>query len=323
MLDDLINTIKTVQARIQEHGDRLSNNEYRTRLSLIDPILNVLGWEVSDPRSVIPEYEVGNRRADYALLGDDGQPKALIEAKHLGEMANSNKHEDQVFDYAFKQKVKFAGLTDGDRWIVDDVVAGFSSNTSRLLFVTISMEPAYSCALKLLLLWKPSLAVGEPSEAKESIFTSPIPNDIHSPSPERQPSLPESQRSPTDATPTGILLSKYKPDKNKQKPASIHLPDGRETQLDYWVDILTQTAEWLIRSGDLTADRCPVYNMKNTYLVNTEPVDINGKKFEQHRKLSNGLFIKTRGDSQALIRTAQLLLKRCGQDPTSIFLKPS
>ena len=170
MLDDLVTAIQTVQQRIREHGTTLSQNEYRTRLALIDPILNALGWDVSDPILVLAEYEVGKRRADYALLGDDRQPKALIEAKHLGEMANPSKHEDQVFNYAFKQKVRYAGLTDGDRWIFEDVVAGFSGGQSRLLDVTISKASAHQCALKFLILWYPTLSLGESIEATKSVL---------------------------------------------------------------------------------------------------------------------------------------------------------
>ena len=49
LLDDLVTAIQTVQQRIREHGTSLSQNEYRTRLALIDPMLNALGWDVSDP----------------------------------------------------------------------------------------------------------------------------------------------------------------------------------------------------------------------------------------------------------------------------------
>ena len=104
LLDDLVTAIQTVQQRIREHGNTLSQNEYRTRLALIDPILNALGWDVSDPKLVTPEYQVGSGRADYALLGEDGKPQAFIEAKRLGEMAEASKHETQLFTYAVGRK---------------------------------------------------------------------------------------------------------------------------------------------------------------------------------------------------------------------------
>ena len=59
MLDDLVTAIQTVQERIREHGNSLSQNEYRTRVVLIDPVLCALGWDVSDPGSVtIEDYHV-------------------------------------------------------------------------------------------------------------------------------------------------------------------------------------------------------------------------------------------------------------------------
>ena len=178
LLDDLVTAIQTVQQRIREHGTTLSQNEYRTRLALIDPILNALEWDVSDPKLVTPEYQVGSGRADYALLGEDGKPQAFIEAKRLGEMAEASKHETQLFTYAVTQGVRYAGLTDGNRWIFDNLSARFSGGESRLLDVTISKELAHQCALKFLLLWHPTLVVGQPVEASEPILgTHPEPGE--------------------------------------------------------------------------------------------------------------------------------------------------
>lgn len=41
----------------------------RTRMALIDPLLSALGWTLSDPKEVIPEYKVDGGWADYALGG--------------------------------------------------------------------------------------------------------------------------------------------------------------------------------------------------------------------------------------------------------------
>ena len=85
MLDELIHTIELLRKRIQEHREKLQANEIRTRLALVDPLLHALGWDVADPSTVIPEYDAGDGRADYALLGPDGTPKVTVEAKRLGE----------------------------------------------------------------------------------------------------------------------------------------------------------------------------------------------------------------------------------------------
>ena len=69
MLDDLVSVIETLQQRIATHRQSLQQNEIRTRTGLIDPLLTALGWDVSDPAVVTPEYSVGGGRADYALNG--------------------------------------------------------------------------------------------------------------------------------------------------------------------------------------------------------------------------------------------------------------
>ena len=157
LLDDLVTAIQTVQGRIREHGNTLSQNEYRTRLALIDPVLNALGWDVSDPALVTPEYQAGNGRADYALLGLDRKPRAFIEAKRLNEPLESH-HRDQVFKYTMGPKAVL-------RWPNRRQPMDFGGcNRTRsqvamaeLLDVTISNEAAYQCALKLLLLWRSNL----------------------------------------------------------------------------------------------------------------------------------------------------------------------
>ena len=85
LLEPLASTIGTLKERIQTHGSALRENETRTRMALIDPLLTALGWDVFNPTLVLPEYTAGGGRADYALLGPDDKPVALIEAKKLGE----------------------------------------------------------------------------------------------------------------------------------------------------------------------------------------------------------------------------------------------
>ena len=55
LLDELITVIETLKQRITDHGAILQDNETRTRMALIDPLLHVLGWDTTDPFLVIPE----------------------------------------------------------------------------------------------------------------------------------------------------------------------------------------------------------------------------------------------------------------------------
>ena len=169
LLDDLVAVIKKIQQRIRDHSATLRQNEIRTRTALIDPLLTALGWDVSDPALVTPEYSAGNGRADYALLGGTMNPEAFIEAKRFGEPLERPQHEAQVFGYALRQQVKFALLTDGNRWVFDDVSV-FDGGERRKLDITIADTPAHESALKLLLLWRPNLASGRPVAANEPVL---------------------------------------------------------------------------------------------------------------------------------------------------------
>lgn len=62
LLDELLEVIETLKKRINDHGSILRENEIRTRMALIDPLLQVLGWDTSDPSLVMPEYSVSGVR---------------------------------------------------------------------------------------------------------------------------------------------------------------------------------------------------------------------------------------------------------------------
>ena len=67
MLDDLVKCIETLKFRMESHAASLQANEWRTRTQLIDPLLCVLGWDVSDPELVTPEHNVGPKRVDLCV----------------------------------------------------------------------------------------------------------------------------------------------------------------------------------------------------------------------------------------------------------------
>ena len=48
-LDDVKEVIENLQSIINAHHDYLFKKEARTRLVLINPLLQALGWEVSNP----------------------------------------------------------------------------------------------------------------------------------------------------------------------------------------------------------------------------------------------------------------------------------
>ena len=310
-LDDLVNVIETLQQRIKDHGDSLRQNETRTRMALIDPLLQALGWDVADPGVVTPEFNVGNGRADYALLGTAGKPTALVEAKHLEEQLESSGHQEQVFTYALMQQVKYAGLTNGNRWVLDDV-----SGERRKLDVTIANLPAHQCALKFPLLWRPNLASGAPVAGSEPIVSSDsqtIPVvDI------RRPVALPSETSREDGW---TSLAELQSVTGRPAPSAIKFPNGVEKEVNRWWNLLFEVAEWQIGAGTLTFDKCPIRQGRTKYIVNTNAQHSNGTAFNQSRQLSNGLFLDTPYDANGLLNGAKLLCTYFGENPASVHLK--
>ena len=315
LLDSLVEVVGTLKVRISEYGDTLRQNETRTRVALIDPLLRVLGWDVADFQLVMPEYNVGSGRADYALLGDNGKPQALIEAKHLGETLESSQNVEQVFTYALTQQVKYAGLTDGNRWVLDDV-SDFSGGDRRKLDISLSAEPAYSCALKLLLLWRPNLASGRLVAAVEPIVA-PV---ASAPVVDRLQSGSQPQVTTADAGWSQLFNVQHYA--GQPAPTAIRLPNGAEKNPKSWVGVLVEVAEYLVGIGNLTADHCPLPAPTGArHIVHREAVHSDGKNFTHRRLLSNGLFCEANVSPAYVLNYAKSLLQHCGVDAGQVWLK--
>ena len=196
-LDDLVSVIETLKARLETHRQVLQANETRTRMALIDPLLQALGWDTADPALVLPEYDLRGNRADYALLDGTATPVAFVEAKHLGMALAS--HREQIVRYAVLSGVPYAGLTDGDHWELYRAFnpSPFDRSTFEdrlLLNISIADRPAHEVALKLLLLWQPNLSAGEPVASNEPVLATPTESEV--PRPETEPEVERLTTSP-------------------------------------------------------------------------------------------------------------------------------
>lgn len=91
--------------------------ESNTKATVIEPVLQALGWDVFDHRVVDREHR---RRSfdnpvDYALLVD-GRARLLVEAKGYGQNLDDPKWATQVISYAAAAGVRWVVLTDGAQW---------------------------------------------------------------------------------------------------------------------------------------------------------------------------------------------------------------
>ena len=302
-LDDLVARIELLQARIRSHKIALQGNETRTRMALIDPLMHALGWDVSDPGVVTPEYKVSDGWADYALLRPDGKPAATVEAKKLGETLAA--HRMQMLNYANAAGIDYAGLTDGNHWELYDVFKRSQLEEKRILKVSITNDPAHESALKLLLLWRPNLESGQPVAACTSII--------------------DDARRPTSKlleSPDWFALSGYNPPAGTQCPAAIRFWDGSERTLSHWNEILTLTVEKLYTEGLLTVDDAPIMRNKENCIVHTEPVHPTGTPFRNSKNINGTpLYVDVKVSAGGARRRAKKLLRLYNQDPAGVYLQ--
>ena len=111
---DFVDTLKQLSARASQLKDKITTEE-ATKMSLIVPFFQALGYDVFNPHEFTPEYtaDVGikkGEKVDYAIFLD-GKPAILIEAKSCNTVLD--KHDSQLFRYFATSSAKFGILTNG------------------------------------------------------------------------------------------------------------------------------------------------------------------------------------------------------------------
>ena len=168
LLQSLVDTVERLKERSKLHGAALRVNETRTRMALIDPMLAALGWNPADPSLVVPEFEIGGKLADYALLAPNGKPVAVLEAKRLGESLTA--HRMQMVNYGNMAGIPYAGLTDGNHWELYSVFEQRPIEDRRILGISLDNTPVDKIALGMLVLWCPHMSSGEVQLVKDPIL---------------------------------------------------------------------------------------------------------------------------------------------------------
>lgn len=95
-------------------------NEGETRKSLIDKLLIAAGWNLNDQTQVISEFDIkvdlpdevgepltpyqGHQFSDYVLLGKNGKPLAVVEAKKASVDANIGKEQAKQYCYNIQKE---------------------------------------------------------------------------------------------------------------------------------------------------------------------------------------------------------------------------
>lgn len=130
--------IRNITARIRKFRDR-GLGEQNTKASLVEPVLEALGWDIRDPDEVHREYKPMSRDnpVDYALK-ILRKARLFVEAKGLGESLAHRKWIAQVLGYATVAGVEWCVLTDGDEYRFYNATAPVDADEKLFFSIRVS-----------------------------------------------------------------------------------------------------------------------------------------------------------------------------------------
>ena len=332
MLNDLVQTIETLQERISAYAAELRRNEIRTRAVLIDPMLAALGWSVSDPSAVVVEYEVGSGRADYALLRrPDVRPTLVIEAKKYDEPLDA--HRMQLLTYALGQGIPYGCLTDGNRWQVYDIFAALSGGEPQpldqrcKLDVTIAVDHPVRSALAFLGMWRPNIQTdGRLVEASYPFIMDDPSQSPLGPAPRIEPPTPPTEIAPTPSSPSATgwtsLTDNFEVT-HRPPPSEMQFHGSPAIAVRSWRDMVVEVARWLHEQGLLTRQNCQIpIGRSGRVAFSTDGMHPNGEPFRNRVRIeSAGLVLEGSMSAKACVRLAKSLLAHFGRDPSQVRLR--
>lgn len=153
-LADVVALVSAKANRFRQNG----LNEQNTKASLIEPVLEALGWEIRDPDEVHREFRPKGRDkpVDYALKLLR-KPRLFLEAKGLGESLADRKWIAQVLGYAVVAGVEWCVLTDGNEYRFYNAIAAVDADDKMFYRIKLTESPQDECVRALTLMSRANL----------------------------------------------------------------------------------------------------------------------------------------------------------------------
>lgn len=339
--DDRILQLAEKVRQYKTEGIGKSLSEQDTKALLVEPLLEIAGWDVGDPAQVSREDRPTERPVDYSLKLR-GKPKVLVECKRLRNRLDRRKDLEQALAYAAAAGVRWCVLTNGALVRIYNSLAPEVASKKLLQQLDLATVgttdglPAERAVEILRLISPKSVESGEidrqwdrrytGSKIRETVETllsdpdSDFVNLVKRRMKERGQTL--SKRQTSDWLKTLDIKVRTRsakiaptvpgtPTKVVSTPTKMRIcRDSFEIRYSY--EILTNTAEWLVTKGKLGRSDCPVAMGRKRNLVSTEPKHRSGEDFRAPKRLSNGLWIEAHYSAKNCITNARRLLERFG-----------
>lgn len=179
----LHDTLKECAERLGRYRSGQRIGEQNTKASLIEPVIEALGWDIHDLGEVNREYRFGPSAnpVDYALLLL-GRPRLFVEAKGLGEDLSQLRWATQVLSYATAAGVRWVVLTNGAEWRIYNAHAPVPVEQKLYRSVRIADGPGAAAGVLALLskdamsrdriedLWRSEFVDGQIRSALSELF---------------------------------------------------------------------------------------------------------------------------------------------------------
>ncbi|QJA06608.1 hypothetical protein FVE67_07275 [Thermosulfurimonas marina] len=331
-------TLETVVERVKKYRSFYEQNEMAVRDQIVNPILRALGWNPENPEEVQPNISTEEGVPDYSLI-KDGNKVLFIEAKKLSVDIEQKDVIRQLAKYCFGEGMKYGVLTNGAIWILFRAFQEGTTMSERIAWKTdIESDELTASIRKLGTISKDNIdnierllkklqildeiwqsLVDEPEEiikglipVFEKLIKEGYPDYEFEPM-EIEDFLKERIKeliTPTEEAGEYVPLPEPPPWEGG-RPRKMKIgSDIFEIRNSY--EILTNTAEWLIRKGKLKRSDCPIPIGRKRHLINTEPKHRYGDSFRAPKRLSNGLYIEVHYSTAGCINNARRLLEKFG-----------
>ena len=134
-------------------------NEETTKQALILPLLQLLGWDTSDPEQVVYEYRRRSKDSpvDFALM-QQRAPCLFLEAKSLGHDITDRRWTNQILAYATQSGVGWLVLTNGDDYHIYNAHAPVPLEGKLFRKLSLTQTPVDELAADLSLLMRTDFA---------------------------------------------------------------------------------------------------------------------------------------------------------------------
>jgi hypothetical protein len=323
-LAGLSEVLTTVKQRAKEYKP---SNEAQTRMALIDPVLEALGWNLSDSREVELEKHFRSNGdkdiIDYILKGDC---QIIVEAKTMGSDLDNGRR--QVFYYADQTRAKHVFLTNGLEWRhytnqhTENIGTGsiHFSEAVTIKLGEIADEDLPKKAAAYFVANLDAALFAKPAKADEIVE-----DELRSRIDELEKMIVEVEETVSclseGRVPPGVVRVEQEPwlvlgdgswDPKSRRPKKLRLPDNSEVVVGGWSKVLTEICTYCLAKKPELLNPLPILDKagRNTKLIDTISSTGNCAQITINDQI---IFVNVLYSASASVANAVYMLEKLGE----------